>query len=67
MKVLSHPGHCLVIVLHPSLLHVFHFLEDVSPVIQKASSALTNRRGVAGFLNLCGSVLAAMLRTRLSS
>ena len=31
--------------------------EDVSGLIQEASSVLTNWRGVAGFSTLCGSVL----------
>ena len=43
MKVLSHPGpgnsNCCVVA---------RFLEDVSPLIQEASSVLTNWRGVAG-------------------
>ena len=37
------------------------FLEDVSPLIQEASSVLTTWRGVAGFKTLCGSVLTKSL------
>ena len=48
----------LVLVLDP-----FQFLEDVSPLIQEASSAPSNWTGAADFLTLCGSVLTESLRT----
>ena len=50
-------------MLYARQLDVFQFLEGVSPLIQKASSVLTNWRGVAGFQTLCGSVLKEALRT----
>ena len=36
-------------VLYHSQLDLFQFLEDVSSLIQEASSVVTNWRGVAGF------------------
>ena len=35
----------------------FQFPEDVLPLIQAASSVLTNWKGVVGFLTMCGSLL----------
>ena len=44
-------------MLYHSQLDWFQFLEDVSSLLQEALSALTDWRGAAGFLTLCGSVL----------
>ena len=40
----------------------FSFLQNVSPLIQEASSVLTGGE-FAGFQTLCGSVLSELLRT----
>lgn len=52
MKVLSISISKVMVFLVPNCrqLDVFQFLEDVSPLTQKTSSVLTNRRG-AGRLN----------------
>ena len=51
MKVLSHPGHGKSIVLYHRQLDLFQFLEDVSSLIQEASSVLTNWRRIGRLLN----------------
>ena len=67
MKILSHPGHgnskCCIMGNYG----MFQFVEDVSPLIQEASSVLTNwRRWVAGLWTLCRSILTESLRTCVS-
>ena len=48
MKIISHPGHgnskCCIV---GKSLDLFQFLEDVSPLIQEASSVLTGSRGAS--------------------
>ena len=63
MKVRSHQGHGNY-VLHHRQLDLFQFLKDVSPLIQEASSVLTNWSGVAGLEILCRSVLTEPLRNK---
>ena len=47
-------------------MDMFQVLEDISHIIQEASSVLTNWRGVAGFKTMCGSVLTELFRTCVS-
>ena len=63
MKVLSHPS-C---VLYYRQLDVFQFREDVSPLIQEASSVLTNLEGSLQAFKLCVGVSLESLRTLVSS
>ena len=51
------------LVMYRRKVDVFQFCEDVSPLIQEASSVLTSWRGAAGFYTLYGSVLTEAVWT----
>ena len=63
MTVLSHSGHGNSNSCFVGNWTCFQFVKDVSPLIQEASSVVTNWRGVAGFQTLCGNVLTELLGT----
>ena len=69
MKVFSHPGHgkSKCYIKHCSQLDLFRFLEDISPLIQEASSAIANTRGVGWLLNSVWVWSCRVLRSLMSS